>query len=208
MTEKTHDQLQLERLTFFSDAVFAIAMTLLVVEVKLPDNVPATDVGLADALLRLIPQYIGFLVSFLVVGRFWIGHHRVFGRLKRVDDGLVGRNLWALLTIAFMPFPTTLVSHYVGTRVGVCFYAAWLTLAGLANVMVERYAMRGPLVAPGGIDDLRRWAQGGWAPVTIGVLAFAAALVDPLFALVPLGLSPVIVRLFTRKARAKALPRK
>lgn len=207
MTEKTHDHLQLERLTFFSDAVFAIAMTLLVVEVKLPPlPSPVSDIALGNALLALIPQYIGFLVSFLVVGRFWIGHHRVFGRLKRVDDGLVGRNLWSLLTIAFMSFPTSIVSHYVDSRVGVCFYAAWLTIAGLANVMVERYALRGPLVAPGGIEDLRRWAQGGWAPVTVGVLAFAAALVNPLLALVPLGLSPVIVRLFTRKA--KALPRK
>lgn len=130
MTEKTHDQFQLERLAFFSDAVFAIAITLLIIEVRLPATTPETERGIAQGLADLIPQYIGFFVSFFVIGRFWIGHHRVFGRLKRVDDILVWRNLLFLMTIAFMPFPTALVSHYVSTRVAVGAYAGWLTLAG------------------------------------------------------------------------------
>lgn len=161
MTEKTHDQFQLERLAFFSDAVFAIAITLLIIEVKLPEWTPETEPGIAQGLADLIPQHIGFFVSFFVIGRFWIGHHRVFRRLKRVDDTLVWRNLLFLMTIAFMPFPTTLVSHYVSTRVAVGTYAAWLTLAGVFNLLLERHATQGPLAAPGGLDDLRHWARAG-----------------------------------------------
>lgn len=201
MTDHSYDRHSLDRLTFFSDAVFAIAMTLLVVEVRLPPVIaPFSETALAQALLDLIPQYIGFIISFLVVGRFWIGHHRFFARLARSDDRLVALNLLFLLTIAFMPFPTTLISHYIGTRVGVCVYAGWLILAGLANVAVERHAVRAGLARSDAAAELLRMWRGAWAPVTVGALAAVAALIHPLLALIPLGLSPVIVRLFTRRA--------
>jgi uncharacterized membrane protein len=206
MTGKTHDQFQLERLAFFSDAVFAIAITLLIIEVRLPAATVETEQGIAQGLVGLIPQYIGFFISFFVIGRFWIGHHRVFGRLKRVDDTLVWRNLLFLMTIAFMPFPTALVSHYVSTRVAVGVYALWLTLAGVFNLLLERHAMKGPLAVPGGLDDLHRFARTAWAPVAVGVLAFACAMNTPHLALLPLLGSPVITALFTRKP--KALPAK
>ena len=202
MTDKSHDRFQLERLAFFSDAVFAIAITLLIIAVRLPPGLPDSERAIAQTLADLIPQYIGFFVSFFVIGRFWIGHHRVFGRLQRVDDGLIWRNLLFLMTIAFMPFPTALVSHFVSTRVGVGVYAAWLTLAGVFNLILERYAMRGPLAVPGGLDDLRRWARAGWAPIVVGVLAFGCAMVSPHLALIPLWTSPVITRLINRKPKA------
>ncbi len=75
-------RVQLERMTFFSDAIFAIAMTLLVVEVKLPALHHPTGPELGQALWALLPNYVGFLVSFLVLGRFWIIHHDVMGLLR------------------------------------------------------------------------------------------------------------------------------
>ncbi|QYE35892.1 DUF1211 domain-containing protein [Polymorphobacter sp. PAMC 29334] len=202
MTDKSHDRFQLERLAFFSDAVFAIAITLLIIEVHLPVTTPETEQGIAQGLADLIPQYIGFFVSFFVIGRFWIGHHRVFGRLQSVDDGLIWRNMLFLMTIAFMPFPTALVSHYVSTRVAVGVYAGWLTFAGVLNLLLERYAMKGPLAAPGGLDDLRRWARAGSAPIIVGVLAFGFAMVSPHLALIPLLSSPIITALVNRKPKA------
>ncbi len=109
-TREGHDRAQLERLTFFSDAVFAIAMTLLVVEVKLPALHHPTGPQLGQALLDLIPNYVGFLVSFLVLGRFWLAHHEVMGLLKAADKRLVSVNLFLLLGVAFMPFPTAIIS--------------------------------------------------------------------------------------------------
>lgn len=196
-----HDRHQLDRLAFFSDAVFAIAITLLIIEIRVPHlPEPAGDTALAGALLGLMPNYIGFVISFLVIGRFWVGHHRGFGLLDRTDAGLIWRNLLFLMAIAFMPFPTAVLSEHVNSRVGVGFYTAWLILAGLFNVALMHHAMRGPLVAPHGTDaDRRRSRRMSWSPIVIGVLGFGCAMIQPAFGLIALLLSPLIVRLFTRE---------
>ncbi len=204
MSDGSRERHQLERLIFFSDAVFAIAMTLLVVDVRVPPLAVVSDATLIQALADLIPQYIGFLISFLVAGRFWVGHHRFCGRLVRSDERLVGYNLLFLLTIAFMPFPTTLISRFPQTRVGVGVYAAWLVVAGLANLLGERHAFRAGLIAPAEAAEVHRLLRGSWAPVVIGVTAAVAGMVAPLLALLPLSLSPLIVRAMA--ARPKPLP--
>lgn len=205
MSDKAQEQIQLERVVFFSDAVFAIAITLLIIEVHLPDVSLPTEAALGDALLALIPRYIGFVVSFLVIGRFWIGHHRVFGMLAGVDDRLIWRNLLFLMTIAFMPFPTTLISSYAGTRVGVGFYTAALLLAGLLNVAVIRYALAGPLVAAHAAPaTIKRFRRAAWSPAVIGVAAFACGMISPLLALVPLLASPLVLALLNRLPKAAA----
>ncbi len=204
MSDSSDQRHGLDRLVFFSDAVFAIAMTLLVVEVRLPPLPVVSEAALAQALVALVPQYIGFVISFLVVGRFWVGHHRFFARLARCDERMVSLNLLFLLTIAFMPFPTTLISRFPQTRVGVGVYAGWLILAGLANLLVEAHGVRAGLGRAAAATELRRMARGGWAPVAVGALALAAAMVSPLLALLPLSLSPFIVRFIAPPPRLPA----
>ena len=189
-----HDRHQLDRLVFFSDAIFAIAITLLIIEVRVPHLARVSEEGLAQALLGQIPQYIGFVVSFFVIGRFWIGHHRVFGWLARSDDRLVWRNLLFMLTIAFMPFPTAVLSQFAGTRVAVGLYAGWLLLAGVLNYANLRYATRGPLLssdAPVNAGSTR----GVWIPLLTAALALALAIVHPLAGVGALLASPLIGRL-------------
>ena len=197
-TAHDHDRSRLDRLMFFSDAIFAIAITLLVIEVHVP-RFPGgySDAQLADALLENIPQYIGFLVSFFVIGRFWIGHHRSFGYLARADDGLVWLNLLFLLTIAFMPYPTAIISNFATSRLGIGFYAVWLALAGLMNLLVMRRLARDPALDPC-VDaaERRRWVRRAWSPIAIAALAFGAAMIHPLWGLVPLIASPLVIRLF------------
>lgn len=84
MTASRSDELALERLLFFSDAVFAIAITLLVIEIRVP-TLPhnATDRDLVVALLNLTPRIVGFIISFFLVGQTWIEHHRIGRRLLR-----------------------------------------------------------------------------------------------------------------------------
>ncbi len=204
----THrERQQLDRLVFFSDAIFAIAITLLVIEVHVPRFPQGyTDTQLANALLENIPQYIGFLVSFFVIGRFWIGHHRSFGYLARADDRLVWRNLLFLLTIAFMPYPTAVISNFASSRLGVGFYAVWLTIAGVMNLNVMRTLVASPDLDPV-VDEAERrlWIRRAWSPVAVGVLAFTAAMINPLLAMIPLLGSPVIGRLFNWR-RKPALP--
>ena len=204
-TPSHHDRVQLDRLVFFSDAIFAIAITLLIIEVRVPEfHREVTELELANALLALIPQYIGFLISFFVIGRFWIGHHRAFGFLTKANDRIVWRNLLFLLSIAFMPFPTAVISHYASTRVGVGFYAVWLIFAGLMNLFVMRTLTISDLLEPV-VDapERARWVRRAWAPVLVGTLAFAAAMITPLAAFVPLLASPFIVRWFGRAAKVK-----
>ncbi len=98
-------------MAFFIDAIFAIAITLLVIEIRLPAMGIESSDALSRALEGLVPKFLGFVISFFVIGRFWIGHHRVIGHLRTCDDGLVWRNLLFLLTIAFMPFPTAVISE-------------------------------------------------------------------------------------------------
>lgn len=204
-----HDRTQLERMTFFSDAVFAIAMTLLVIEVKVPEIHVLDGMVLAQALVDLLPKYIGFVVSFIVLGRFWVGHHHVMGMLDHADRRLVWINLLFLLAVAFMPFPTAVLSDYVQLRVAVCFYAGWLMLLGALNRWLIATALRNPswLRAGVGRADVRLMLRSSWIPLIIGTLAFAAGLVSPWWALAALMAGPALVGWLVRRewrAAAKA----
>lgn len=100
----------LDRTVFFSDAVFAIAMTLLVLEVKLPDMASSTTAAqLQDALLERAGPFIAFILSFILVGRLWLNHHRKFVAIKSYDARLQNINLTTLFFIAFLPVPTSLL---------------------------------------------------------------------------------------------------
>lgn len=200
------DHKQLERLTFFSDAVFAIAMTLLVVEVKLPHLHRPTGPELGDALLGLVPNYIGFLVSFLVLGRFWLTHHEVMGMLRASNRRLTTVNLLLLLAVAFMPFPTAVISEYVQLRVGIGFYTGWLIVLGLINRQLIRSIAASPELLEEGLTaaEMGPFLRRGWIAIAIGVCAFAAGMVTWVAALVVLTLgSPIITLLIGRYAARK-----
>lgn len=143
------DGLGLERLVFFSDAVFAIAITLLAIEIRLPhDAVHLTNSALAAALLHLWPKYLGFVTSFVVIGAIWAAHHRRFRYIRRYDRGLVWLNLLLLMGVAFVPFPTAVLSDY-GNRTATIFYALTLFTLGVLSSAVWSYATRRGLLAAG-----------------------------------------------------------
>lgn len=96
------------RLTEFSDAVFAIAITLLVLDIKVPDvPTPFRETELITQLFHLWPQFEGFIISFLMIGTYWIVHHRVFHYIKRYNFRLVWINLPFLLLIVLTLFPAS-----------------------------------------------------------------------------------------------------
>ena len=103
------------RLEAFSDGVFAIAVTLLILEIKVPTLVEGADGGLATALLHQWPSYVAFLVSFATILIMWVNHHRLFTLIRKSDNGLLMFNGLLLLVITIVPFPTALLAEYFRT---------------------------------------------------------------------------------------------
>jgi uncharacterized membrane protein len=147
MSNHLHNELrkefQLERLILFSDAVFAIAITLLVIEIKIPEihNKELSEYKLLSALKHLIPKFIGFLVSFLLIGQYWMVHHRMFGYVINFNQRLIWLNILFLLAIALMPFSTGFYSEYAGMPVitPVIFYTCNIAMLGILNFFMWRY---------------------------------------------------------------------
>ena len=203
-------RLDTARLEAFSDGVFAIAVTILVLEIKDPAHRPG---GLARALGAQWPAYLGYAASFGYVAVIWLNHHQAFARVRSVDRGLQGANLLVLFTTAALAFPTGLVSDAlqenvsgndartavaVYALVGAVMCASWLLLythlrhrPGLLDPAVEpRYVLHGQL----------RSAAGVGAYALAGIIG---ALVTPLAALAVFVLLPVFYF-----ATSEGLPRR
>lgn len=174
----------LERLVFFSDAVFAIAITLLVIEIHPPhfDRAVATDADHLNALAGLIPNFIGYIVSFFVIGMFWMGHHRAFALAARYHQRVLWWNLLLLATIAFMPFASAYASANVTQRVPTIFYCTAMLAAALLNLKVNRTATSPPMVSESAAaGDIARVRRRGVGVVLGSATAVAIAIVAPKF---------------------------
>lgn len=192
----------LERLIFFSDAVFAIAITLLVIELGVPHIAGGPDAAhrALMALAERVPKFSGFLVSFLVIGAFWANHHRAFGLVGQHDPSFVWPNLHLLLVIAFLPFATGFMSENVDQAVPNIFYALSLAAAGLLQLRLLKRALRPEFAAPGASEsEMRLILRRGWAVPIASVLSILVALVVPALATTTFITIPLIGRLLTRR---------
>lgn len=151
----------------FSDGVFAIAMTLLVVGIAVPTLSDGDSVDqLADALNDLASNFISFFISFAVIGRYWIAHHRFFALLARVDGRLVGINLLYLAFVAFLPFPTALLGTYFENPLSVSLYAVMVGIISGLEVVLFRHAHHHGLLNEAMPADVYRWGvMGSMSPV-------------------------------------------
>ena len=142
------------RIEAFSDGVFAIAITLLVLEIHVPKPLQAPGArSLADSLTLLWPSYAGYVISFLVVGIYWANHHYLFRLFRGTDHGLNLLNLLLLFWICFLPFPTAVISEYMNApgqqRVATLFYLFSLLAPAVCWFLIWLYAIhRGRLIDP------------------------------------------------------------
>ena len=140
------------RLEAFSDGVFAIAVTLLILDIGV-SGTAGRDLG--GAIRALWPSYLAYVASFSTIGAAWLGHNAITEYLDRADPAFVRLNLLLLLIVSFLPFPTRLVAEYIrqdkAERVAVTFYGIVLVLATTMLLVLWRYAVRAKLVRP----DLR-----------------------------------------------------
>lgn len=166
----------LERLVFFSDAVIAIAITLLIIEVHVP-HLPhgASNLAWGQALVDLLPEFLAFAISFLVIGAMWATHHATMGYLTRYSPRLVWPNLLLLMSIAFLPFSTAMLAVPSQSQVPYSFYAASLLVASLLKARLTRIALRPDLVGPHAdpaciaIERRRVWIMPAAAIVTLAL---------------------------------------
>ena len=203
--EKTTDH-ALERIVFFSDAVFAIAITLLVIEVKVPEVVRGGgDIAFWHALGRLTPNLVGFFVSFGVIGAFWMGHHKAFSLASRYSPRVLGWNLMLLGAIAFMPFLTAFMADYSGARVPASLYWGWMLLTALLNLRVNTLATGPAMRAPDTTADDVRYVRGrGISTICASLVSLGIAQFEPFFGPVGMGTLPLWRRIFCRPRMAVA----
>jgi uncharacterized membrane protein len=171
----------LERVIFFSDAVFAIAITLLVLEIRLPTPTESVkDAELLSKLLGLWQSYMAYVLSFLVIGTFWIGHHRKFHFIRRTDPMLLRLNLLFLMVVAFVPFPSAIISEYSG-RTATIFYAIIMMLASLCMAAIWWHASRDNHLVDHSLSKGERRRQMAAPLITAGIFlaSIGIAYVNP-----------------------------
>jgi len=130
---------QIERIILFTDAVFAIAITLLVIEIKAPEAHHLDTKHQLFQLLRMTPKFIGFMMSFGVIAIYWRSHHRVFGFVHNFTEKLIWLNMLFLLPIVLMPFSSAYLSENIYLTVPFTIYSCNVALTGLINYIVLRY---------------------------------------------------------------------
>ena len=132
------------RVMNFSDAIFAFAATLLVLKIDLPvlDGVDI-NTALPGALINLWPQYLANIITFFVIGHYWLEHHAIFSKIKRYNSILVWLNIILLISVAFLPFPVDLYGDHYNVPFVVAFYSGALAIVGLLNLIIWVYASSG-----------------------------------------------------------------
>lgn len=181
-----------ERLHAFSDGVFAIAITLLVIEIHVPE---AEEGDLWRALLEQWPSYAAYAVTFAIIGIMWVNHHALFGFVARIDRPLLFLNLLLLLFVALLPFPTALLARYLSSQgdasVAAAVYSANMLGCAIAFNLLWRWIVRDARLVHAHIDVEAARARN--RRFALGILVYAATVgVSFVSAVVTLGLHALI----------------
>ncbi len=138
---REENEVEFSRIVAFSDGVFAIAITLLVLELNIPDHLHGSS-AVGDWIWDEREKFIAFAISFAVIGRFWIVHHRFFGEVKAFDGALLWLNLLYLGSIVLIPFSSGVLGEYGGDAAGVVVYAVNLSATILIGLWMMNRAHR------------------------------------------------------------------
>ena len=190
-------ELRLGRIEAFSDGVFAIVVTLLVLELKVPALRDAGSAGeLGHQLRELFPKLLSWLISFVIVCKFWLNHHHVLGLARHADYAMVWLNSIFLMCQSFVPFPTAMMGEYPTNPLAVSVFGLVMALNTLLFVALQLYIVR-HLLRPelGGLRaaPIGRKSMVGVVSYLLGVaaawvsvhLAFAIYMLTPIFFIVP-----------------------
>ncbi|HEX6601914.1 MAG TPA: TMEM175 family protein, partial [Solirubrobacterales bacterium] len=155
ITRREENEVEFGRIVAFSDGVFSIAITLLVLNLGIEKGL--TEGQIDDAIWNLREDLLAYAISFAVIGRFWLVHHRFFGEVKAFDARLIGLNMFYLGMIVLIPFSSEVLGEYGGTTTGVVIYSVNLALVVGIGHLMSTYARRRGLTDLG--DRAHREAQ-------------------------------------------------
>jgi uncharacterized membrane protein len=170
------------RVEALNDGIYAVAMTLLVLELRVPDTLAhASDSGFVNALVQLLPKFIAWVLSFFILAVFWMGHQRAFHYVRHVDIGLVWINIVALLFASLMPFSSALIGEHGARFASQAFYAANMAALALATLWQLSHLVRHPgLCDPPLPRALVTGARvRGWSLVALAAIAVGIAAWEP-----------------------------
>jgi uncharacterized membrane protein len=194
------------RVLALSDGVFAIILTLLVLEIRVPEL--SVDEGLQDAFHEIRPSLVAFLISFVVVANAWARHRDLFTLIRRTDRVLIWLNLLYMLPLAILPFGTALLARYQRDPVALELYGLILVAIALARLAIWGYATGRPNLLYVPVEERSRWNRA--AVVTIPTVAYAIAIglasTAPKVSLAIYALTPVIYFVAISVTRRTAAP--
>jgi uncharacterized membrane protein len=198
----------LERTQFFSDGVFAIAITLLALDIRLPDTLAGPEAeDLPGALVALLPEFVSFLISFWVIGTYWLAHHRTFHYIRGYDRRLLLINLFFLMWIVLLPFSSTVIGEYGNRQIAAVIYAANAGIAGLSLAWVWRHASRDPRLMDVRNVDAREFQYNQLRALTVPLVfvlsigvSFISVHAAELFWLLAFLIRPVLLKITHRSA--------
>src|ERR1051325_2409552 len=137
------EKYKLDRLIFFSDAVFAIVLTLLVLEIHIPEiKAPDSAAELWQTILSMAPRFYCFLLSFAVITINWVAHHHFYGLVRKADSNLIWFNSLMLLIICFLPFPAALIGEYPFNKTALFLFGFMQGIYGTTSTIMTLYVLR------------------------------------------------------------------
>jgi TMEM175 potassium channel family protein len=202
-------ELGLERIVFFSDAVMAIAITLLVIDLKVPEIPAALAAAQLPAQLEeLVPRLGSFFISFVVIGVYWNAHHRYFSYIRRYDNLLILLNMFFLLFIVLMPFVASLFGLYSSLPLGVIVYSLAVSLIGLSLAAIWFYATYRHRLVDEQLDEpvirFRRWVA-LFGPLTF-LISIPFAWIKPSATITVWWVAPLVLFGIQRATRRRPAP--
>jgi len=172
----------LDRLLIFSDAIFAFAITLLAIDIRVA--LPTTNV--ANAIYNLLPRFISFILTFWIVANYWINYHRLFRLIKNYDRTLLYLTFLFLMFIVLLPFPNDLIGKFPLTSAATITYSAFLAFTSISMLLLWTYVSHGhrlidPTVRPTFIRNLTIRLT---LPVLLFLLSIPLAILAPIYAII------------------------
>ena len=190
-----------ETLKAFSDGIFTIATTLLVLEIRLPE-IPSAEIDarFLESMAAIMPKMLGFTLSFFIIAMYWLSYHRIFLFIRKTDRTLAGWNILFLFFIVLMPFPTYLLGLYGAHRSVVMFYAVIVAVTSAVLALLWWHASAGHLLVDPGLDDdvIRLLRMRNLIPVGVFSFSILVAIASPYLAMVLWVLNFFIVLGITR----------